>query len=303
MSLRISDLGPRPAARPALSVVLSTYNQPEWLRKALLGYARQDFREFEVVIADDGSGDATRSMIEALAVDYPLPLRHVWHPDNGFQKCEILNRASEAARADYLVFSDGDCIPRADFLSVHHALRERGRFLSGGYVKLPLATSQAIDEAAIEAGDFAKPDWLRAHGCAAGDISRKLTVQGQWAWFWDQLSTAKASWNGHNASGWKADLLRVNGFDTRMQYGGQDREFGERLENAGIRGKRIRHRAICVHLDHPRGYATEESIQRNRAIRAETRRLRSTWAVNGLVPPAPPASARQDSAAPLRRAA
>ena len=303
MSLRVLDLGPRPLSRPALSVVLSTYNQPEWLRKALLGYARQDFRDFELIIADDGSDDATRAMIEALGEGYPVALRHVWHPDNGFQKCEILNRASEAARADYLVFSDGDCIPRADFLSVHHALREPGRFLSGGYVKLPMATSQAIDPAAIEAGDFVRPDWLRANGCAARDISRKLTVQGRWAWLWDQLSTAKASWNGHNASGWKADLLRVNGFDTRMQYGGQDREFGERLENAGIRGKRIRHRAICVHLDHPRGYATEASIQRNRAIRAETRRLRSTWAVNGLVtsPQVPPAS--QPPAEAARRAA
>ena len=146
-------------------------------------------------------------------------------------------------------------------------------------------------------------NWLRANGCTARDISRKLTVQGRWAWFWDQLSTAKASWNGHNASGWKADLLRVNGFDTQMQYGGQDREFGERLENTGVRGKRIRHRAICVHLDHPRGYASQESIQRNRAIRAETRRLRSTWAANGLLVPAQAAPSQQDSAAPERRAA
>lgn len=282
MSLRITDLGPARATPPAMSVVLSTYNQPAWLRKALLGYAHQTFRDFEVVVADDGSKDETREMIEALAADYPVPLRHVWHPDNGFQKCEILNRASEAARADYLVFSDGDCIPRADFLAVHHELREPGRFLSGGYVKLPMSTSLAIDEANIAAGDFARPEWLRANGCSPSEVSRKLKVSGRWAWFWDQLSTAKASWNGHNASGWKADLLRVNGFDTRMQYGGQDREFGERMENAGIKGKRIRYRAVCVHLDHKRGYATKESIERNRAIRAETRRTRSTRAAEGL---------------------
>ena len=158
MTLRVTNLGPRRAGAPALSVVLSTYNQPAWLRKVLLGYARQDFRDFELVIADDGSADETRTMIEAMGAHYPVPLRHVWHADNGFQKCEILNRASEAARADYLVFSDGDCIPRADFLAVHHALREPGRFLSGGYVKLPMATSQAIDQDAIEAGHFIHPN-------------------------------------------------------------------------------------------------------------------------------------------------
>jgi hypothetical protein len=145
-----------------------------------------------------------------------------------------------------------------------------------------MRASEAIDPRSIASGDFSRVSWLREHGCGDRHLSRKLQVEGRLAWLCDQLSTARASWNGHNASGWKRDLLRVNGFDTRMQYGGQDREFGERLENAGIRGKRIRHRAICVHLDHPRGYATRDSIERNRVIRAETRSQRSTWAVNGL---------------------
>lgn len=268
-------------AVPALSVILSTYNQPAWLEKCLLGYARQRFPDFEVVLADDGSSDDTAALIARLGRDFPVPLHHVWHEDSGFRKCTILNRASEVARASYLVFSDGDCIPRADFLTVHMAEREPGRFLSGGYCKLPLVTSRVIDTTAIVEGRFADPAWLGDHGLPA--VPLKLLVQGRWAKLLDALSPARASWNGHNASGWKADLLAVNGFDERMQYGGQDREFGERLENAGVRGKRIRHRAICVHLDHPRGYATAESIARNRAIRAQTRRTRSTWAEAGLL--------------------
>jgi hypothetical protein len=146
-------------------------------------------------------------------------------------------------------------------------------------------------------GRFADVRWLAAHGLAASPL--KLRVQGRWARWLDSLSPARASWNGHNASGWKSDLLAVNGFDERMQYGGQDREFGERLENAGLRGKRIRHRAICVHLDHPRGYATAESIARNRAIRAQTRRTRSTWAEAGLLQrPLPPMLAASPSRRP-----
>jgi glycosyltransferase involved in cell wall biosynthesis len=207
-------------AVPALSVILSTYNQPAWLEKCLLGYARQHFRDFEVVVADDGSGEETAALIARLGRDYPLPLQHVWHEDRGFRKCAILNRASEQARAAYLVFSDGDCIPRADFLSVHMAEREHGRFLSGGYCKLPMATSRAVDAAAIADGRFADPSWLLAHGLAVAPL--KLQVQGRWARLFDLLSPARASWNGHNASAWKADLLAVNGFDERMQYGGQD---------------------------------------------------------------------------------
>lgn len=276
------------AARPELSIILSTYNQPLWLEKALAGYAAQGMRGFELVIADDGSDARTRDVLERVAPRLGLTLTHVWHPDQGFRKSAILNRAVEAAQADYLVFSDGDCIPRADFVATHATLRQPGRFLSGGYCKLPLSTSQRIDADDIAQGRFVDPTWLRAHGCADTAISRKLRVHGHRAALWDRLSTARASWNGHNASGWRHDILAVNGFDERMGYGGQDREFGERLAHLGVRGLRIRHRAIVVHLDHPRGYATAESIARNRAIRVQTRRSRSTWSVHGLRPgPAP----------------
>jgi hypothetical protein len=68
-----------------------------------------------------------------------------------------------------------------------------------------------------------------------------------------------------------------------MQYGGQDRELGERLTNKGIRGKQIRYSAICVHLDHKRSYKTSESIEKNQRIRRETRQLKKTWTEFGIV--------------------
>ena len=82
--------------------------------------------------------------------------------------------------------------------------------------------------------------------------------------------------------GWTSDILKVNGFDERMQYGGQDRELGERLVNSGIKGKQIRYSAICVHLDHPRGYKTQESIDYNRSIRKNTRDTKSTYTKFGI---------------------
>ena len=98
----------------------------------------------------------------------------------------------------------------------------------------------------------------------------------------DRVSPATAGWNGHNASGWKSDILLANGFDERMGYGGEDRELGERLENAGIRGKRIRHRVTCLHLDHPRGYVDPDIRAANLAIRRETARLRRTRTEHGI---------------------
>ncbi|HVF35246.1 MAG TPA: glycosyltransferase family 2 protein [Candidatus Saccharimonadia bacterium] len=272
---------------PAASVIVSTYNHPAWLRKALAGYAAQATRDFELVVADDGSRADTRAMLEALSPSLPFRLEHVWHPDDGFRKCTILNRAIEAARGEYLVFSDGDCIPRADFVATHLEMRQSGRFLSGGYFKLPRGVSDAITEDDVAAGRVFDPRWLVARGTPRDHKLWKLAARGAIARALDVLTPARASWNGHNASGWRRDIERVNGFDERMQYGGEDRELGERLEHAGVRGKRVRYRAIVVHLDHDRGYVEPGMIARNRAIRAETKRDRATWAEHGLKPGRP----------------
>lgn len=267
---------------PAASVIFSTFNQPEWLAKCLLGFAAQDRVDFEVVIADDGSGRETRELIETLRTQLPFVLQHVWQRDAGFRKCRILNKAILASRSDYLVFTDGDCIPRRDFVSTHLRLRQRGRFLSGGYFKLPMAISHAIDADDIAANRCFELSWLRARGLPQAPRNVKLAARGIAARWLDRIVTARPSWNGHNASGWKSDLVAANGFDERMGYGGEDVELGERLMNAGIAGKRVRHQAIVLHLDHPRGYVSEKVIAANNAIREETRRRRKVQSPAGL---------------------
>ena len=99
----------------------------------------------------------------------------------------------------------------------------------------------------------------------------------------ENLTPTNASWNGHNSSGWKKDLLAVNGFDERMQYGGQDRELGERLFNKGIKSKQIRYSAICLHLDHSRGYKNEDSLVKNKSIRKDTKKENKSFTPYGIV--------------------
>lgn len=265
-----------------LSVIISTYNSPDWLEKCLWAWAHQSDREFELIIADDGSTDETRRRLETLRDSLNLPLRHVWHEDRGFRKCEILNQAIVASEGDYLIISDGDCLPRRDFVATHRRLARPGRFLSGGYVKLPLQISQELTLEDIVAGRFADPSWLRQRGMP---VSRKLVrlCAKIWPALLDHLTSTKPTWNGHNSSGWKADLVAVNGFNEDMQYGGLDRELGERLENADVHGVSVRHRAICCHLDHRRAYATQENWVRNVEIRRRVRAERIKWTENGIV--------------------
>jgi len=270
-----------------ISVILTTYNQPDWLRKVLWGYEAQTFKDFEVLIADDGSGPDTRSLVEEFRDHSALTIRHIWHLHDGFRKCAILNAAIRESRTDYLVFTDGDCIPRNDFVEAHVRRARKGRFLSGGYVKLSTPVSQAITREDIHNQRPFDVEWLRSQGQPRTSKHLKLTRSRSLAWLLNAAATTRPTWNGHNASGWKEDLVRVNGYNEDMRYGGLDRELGERLVNVGVRGLQIRYSAVCVHLEHPRPYRDPAILARNRAIREAVRRNHVTRTPNGIVKDSP----------------
>ena len=229
-----------------LSVIFSTYNSPDWMEKTLWGLHYQTYQDFEIVIADDGSDAETKARIEQFERDSGRKIIHVWQEDDGFQKTRILNKALLATTGEYIVFTDGDCVCRNDFLQVHVDNAQPGYFLSGGYFKLPMAASKAMTREHIASGLAFDVDFLVDHGL-------------------------KPNYNGHNASTFRDSIFATNGFDERMQYGGEDREMGERLFNMGIKSKQIRYSAICIYLDHARGYVKPEMISKNKAIRKYTK--------------------------------
>lgn len=264
------------------SVIISTYNAIEWLEKVLWGFSAQTTSDFEIVIADDGSSNDTKQRILALQKEIAIPIIHVWHEDDGFQKTKILNKAILAATSDYLIFTDGDCIPRNDFVATHLHYREKGYFLSGGYFKLPMPTSKAITKEDILKQNCFDVHWLKANGMPSNTKNIKLKSSGLLSKTLNRITPTKPSWNGHNASGWKSDILAVNGFNEEMKYGGEDRELGERLFNFGLSSKQIRYSAICVHLDHARGYVSDEVWKKNNDIRAFTKVHKVIETPNGI---------------------
>lgn len=267
---------------PAISIIISTYNSEEWLEKVLWSYEAQNFKDFEIVIADDGSKQPTFDLIDKMKTEVHYSIIHVWHEDNGFQKSAILNKAILACNSNYILMSDGDCLAREDYVQVHINNKEKGYFLSGGYFMLPMSISKIINKDAILTQKCFDIKWLKSQGLKDSFKNNKLTAKGLKSKILNSITPTNASWNGHNASGWKADILKINGFDERMQYGGQDRELGERLFNLGIKSKQLRYSAICLHLDHPRGYKNKESIDKNLAIRATTKHEKRTWTDFGI---------------------
>lgn len=264
------------------SVILTTYNAEAWLEKVIWGLSVQTEKDFEIIIADDGSRKETKELLDTLRPMLEMPLIHVWQEDNGFQKSQILNKAIVASNTDYLIFTDGDCIPRKDFVATHLKYRKKGYFLSGGYFMLPMGVSKDISKEDILNQDCFDLDWLSSKGLKKTFKASKLMVKGLSSRILNAVTPTKATWNGHNASGWKKDIVEINGFNQEMQYGGQDRELGERLFNKGIKSKQIRYSAICLHLDHARGYVNEATWQKNFAIREYTQKYKVVRTPTGI---------------------
>lgn len=265
-----------------ISAIVSTYNRPDFLSRVLWGWAMQTRRDFELVIADDGSGAETAALIERMRGETGLDIVHVWHEDRGFRKTEILNRSIVVAKGDLHLFSDGDCIPRADLVATHYELARPGRFLAGGYLKLPAHVSAIIGVDDVKEGRHADLRWLRKQGWRPGRRALRLTRSRTLARIYDRLTPTSADFQGNNTSVWKSDLLAANGFEGLMGYGGLDQALGYRLENLGVQGIQARHRAITMHLHHDRPYRLEDVRRRNREIMAAIRREGQTRAQQGI---------------------
>lgn len=274
-----------------LSVIISTYNKPRDLERVLWGYAAQTRRDFELLVADDGSGPETAEAVGRVRAA-GLEVVHVWHEDRGFRKSEIMNRAIVASGGDYLLFTDGDSIPRADLVATHYALAQPGRYLAGGYLKLPAEVSDAITPDDIRAGRFVDLGWLRRQGWKPGRRALRLVRSPLLAATLDRLTPTQPLFAGNNASVWREAMFAANGFDMEMGYGGLDRAVGYRLVNLGIRGVQVRHRALCMHLHHERPYKKPEVMRRNREILEGIRRNGETRARRGIAELEPDESLR-----------
>ena len=265
-----------------ISIILTTYNSETWLEKVLWGYTMQSYNDFELIIADDGSTNETKNLIEKFKSEFKNPIIHVWQKDEGFQKTKILNKAIIKASCEYILFSDGDCIPRNDFVATHLKHKIKGSFLSGGYFKLNDFVSNSISEIDIKNQSCFKSKWLIENGLKWNFKLIKLTKNIFFAYFMNWITPTKKTFNGHNTSCFKEDLIAVNGFNEDMKYGGLDREIGERLFHNNIRGKQIRYSAICLHLNHNRSYATKDNWLNNNNIRKYNKQHKVIAVQNGL---------------------
>ena len=244
----------------SITVVVATYEWPQALDVVLRALSEQHDRPRDVVVADDGSGAETAAVVESWARS--LNVRHVWQPQEGFRKARLLNRAVLASAGDYLVFLDGDCVPRTRFLTSIRRAALPGWFVASKRLHLSQALTRKVLAGERAVWRWSSLDWIvrapRALVTSPVPQSNRpgvlLPLRDRDRPWQPDASDFRPPYNGYGyAFGvWRSDLERVNGFDMRLGgWDGEDVDIAHRLEAAGLRCGWPGPDASVLHLWHP----------------------------------------------------
>jgi len=233
-----------------ISVIITTYNREDALEAVLRSLARQTDADFEVIVADDGSGPATVRLVDAWKADVAYHIEHVWHEDRGFRAAEIRNRAVLASHGTYCVFLDGDCIVRPDFVAIHRRLAEPGCFVTGNRILLSRELTEKVLREKLSPEVWSFSGWLSARW--RGGVNRLSALLRLPLGPLRRLR--QRAWRGArscNLAIWRSDLDRVDGFDADYSgWGKEDSDIIVRLLHAGVRRKDGAFATGVIHLWH-----------------------------------------------------
>jgi len=229
-------------SQPNCTLVASTYNWPEALELLLLSVLNQSVLPNEVIIADDGSGEDTKNLIENFKKTFPVPLVHIWQEDLKNRKSRIMNKAIAAAKYDYIVEIDGDIILNKHFVEDHLVYAQKGHYLFGSRVNIQeKLLPELFSEKNIDFNLFSK-----------GIKKRSRTIRIPFLMnFAKSVDKCSKKLRGCNMSFWKEDFIKINGYnESIVGWGMEDSEMIQRLHNIGIKGKRLKYTGIVYHIYH-----------------------------------------------------
>lgn len=262
------------------AVIVTTYNRPDALAAVLAAYEAQTDRDFELVVADDGSTSETAAVIQVFQRRGQLPVRHVWQEDRGFRAAAIRNRAAAATAAEYIIFTDGDCIPSRNFVQAHKRLAEPGYFLGANRVLLSAHGTQRVLEGRLPIHEWRWAQWGAAW--AMREVNRLLPLLALPDGFFRKWEAGR--WKGIktcNLSLWRSDLMRVNGLDESYEgWGLEDTDLVVRLLRSGVKHKTARYAAPVFHLWHRE--QARSGVDENRVRLDHVLRSQDTQAAAGL---------------------
>ncbi len=235
-----------------LSLILSTYNRPDALSFALAALLNQSDKDFELVIADDGSGLETQQVIQDFQKKFFYPIIHAWQPDKGFRLSASRNNAIRHSSGDYLVFLDGDCLARSNFIQNHKLLAEKNYFVTGNRVLLSEDFTRHLLASKVKAFNPSLAELFALK--KQREINRIFSLLDftSISAFRKSQPTNWKKLRGCNFAAWRKDVYDVNGFDENFKgWGFEDSDFAVRMLNKGFKRKSGSFSTTVFHLYHP----------------------------------------------------
>ena len=238
-----------------ISLIVRTYNRPSNLSLCLYSIRKQSHIPTEVIIADDGSGEATKKVIDSARKDYPVPLHHLWQEDKGHRMSRARNMGLRKAKEDYIIMLDGDIFIHRDYIKDVLSHAKKKELVQGRLVNLTKAeTTLTIKQRRV---------YLSLRGLFVA-IGRTGIPWPALCLRYSQYVSPDRVLGGLNGY-WKEDAVRINGYDERFEgWGYEDWDFAVRLKKAGVRLKRLRFGGIAYHLWHKK--LGRERIDINKAL-------------------------------------
>jgi glycosyltransferase involved in cell wall biosynthesis len=233
---------------PKVSLIIACYNQVDYLEKVFYSLLNQSFKDFEIIVAEDGSSHEMSELVQEFSNRFTYPVVHVTHEDKGFRKTIIVNAAVKQSKADYLIFIDGDCILHHEFILRHYKRKKLNTVLSGRRIMFTeeltkLVSTKIIMEMTVEKLSFwwkYYPFKERKRGLYLPFIFDLLNLFGKNYWAF-----------GSNFSIHKSDFIALNGYDESIiGRGMEDINLTERFKLKNYKIRRLTYEAIQYHLFH-----------------------------------------------------
>lgn len=258
------------------AIVISTYNRPDALRIVLESLLCQTVMPDEIIIADDGSTDETRDLIQSYMKKIPGCIKHIWHEDKGFRLAAIRNRAMAQANSEYIIQIDGDIMLHPKFIADHLSMAQKGCYMAGSRVMLSnKLTTEILNSAKNQALYVITPGLNNRLNAIRIPMLMHLLAHPQVS------CKSYKKIKGCHMAFWKEDFISINGYNEDFEgWGSEDVEIELRFINAGLKRCNLKFGALQYHLYHPEHSKDQE--QKNEKICTETRDSKNIRCRNGV---------------------
>lgn len=222
-----------------ISVILSAKKKSERLKKVLLGYNTQAYRNFEIIISFEESDNEKNDWFSNLKEEVFYSIKEVY-PSSG--KPVLTDDLLSQVDTDYIIFASSNSIPRFDFIEQHVKNKEEGFFLVGSNISISEDVFDKISLEDIYSGNCFELSWLKKNGNKNIFRDKLRHSKGGFGAFLNFVLKDKMSFNTVNASLWKQDLICTNeNFDNVFFQ-----DISKTLQQNKIKGKQIKYTTVLI---------------------------------------------------------